>query len=149
MWLFRVARFIDLSNLSEFFEKPILQEPPLSATASHISHIYFGRKNASKYFFEPAGTKGNRKLWDSLRSVSDYHRMLQGHQLTVEVLRQAYLDAQAKADDYNHSLSDLISTTALSYITLKHPEVSSDTILKGAKDNHPEVQQELNMACKL
>lgn len=145
----RVARYIDRTNLTEFFEKNVDQEQPLTKQASHVSHIYYGRMKASKYFFQPPATKKNRKLWDSLRSISDSYRAWQSQRLTVEVLEQAVKDAQAKADEQDRVLGDMISTTALSYITLQHPEVSADEIIKGAKEEHPEVKQALQMACKL
>ena len=147
--MFRVARYINQTNLTEFFEKPILTKPALTTAASHISHIYFGRRNASKYFFQPTGSKNNRSLWESLRGICDSHRMLQGHQLTVEVLRQTYLDAQAKENDYRITLNDKISQTAILYIGLKYPEVNSDDILRAAENENAEVKQELQMACKL
>ena len=117
--------------------------------ASHVSHIYFGRLKASKFFFIPPATKKNRKLWDALRSISDNYRACQSQRLTVEVLEQAVKEAQAKADDQERVLGDMVSTTALSYITLQHPEVSADEIIKGAKEEHPEVKEALQMACKL
>lgn len=104
---------------------------------------------ASKYFFQPPATKKNRKLWDSLRSISDSYRAWQSQRLTVEVLEQQVKDAQAKADEQDRVLGDMISTTALSYITLQHPDVSADEIIKGAKEEHPEVKEALQMACKL
>ena len=144
-----MARFIDMTNLTEFFEKAIQPEPALTPQASHISHIYYGRKNASKYFFQPPGSKTNRKLWEDLRSISESHRLLQGHQLTVEVLRQAFLDAQTNAHDYNKGLGNQIYKAAIAYITLKHPTVDADSILKAAEMDLPEVKEELQMACKL
>ena len=135
--------------MTEFFEKPVLSEPALTKDASHISHIYYGRKNASKFFFQLPGIRKNRKLWDDLRTISESFRMLQGYQLTVEVLKQAYQDAQAKTAKYSHDLRDLVSKTAVSYVTLKYPNVSADAIIKGAEENNPEVKDEVTMACKL
>ena len=67
----------------------------------------------------------------------------------MEVLEQAVKDAQSKADEQERALGDMVSTAALSYITLQHPETSADKIIKGAKEEHPEVKEALQMACKL
>lgn len=148
-WLYRVARMIDTTNLTEFFEKPVQAEPALTSRATNISHVYYGRLQASKYFFLPKAAKKDRKLWDALRDISDSYRTLQSQQLTIEVLQQTLQDAKANVEKQERQLGDVISKTALSYLALKHPQVSADTILKGAKDNHPEVQEEVHMACKL
>ena len=149
VWLFRIARFIDQSNLAELFEKEVTAEPSLTTSSSHSSHIYYGRRRASKFFFQVKGLKSNRKFWDQLKLISDQFKMLQSQRMTVEVLQQAVNDAQTKAEDTDRALGDLLSKTALSYLTYQHPEVSADKILKGAEQEHPEVKDAVNMACKL
>lgn len=148
-WLYRVARFIDTTNLTEFFEKPVQAEPALTSRASNISHVYYGRLQASKYFFMAKEAKKDRRLWEALRDISDSYRTLQSQQLTIEVLQQTLQDAKANVEKQERALGDVISKTALSYLALKHPHVSADAILKGAKDKNPEVQEEVHMACKL
>lgn len=149
VWLCRVARYIDATNLTEFFEQPAQPEPRLTNEASHISHIFYGRRKASKYFFQPENTKNNRKLWDSLRSVSDLYRTLQSQSLTIEVFQNAVREAQTKADEMDRRLGDMVSQIALTYVTLQYPHVKADTIVKGNNENHPEVKEAINMACKL
>ena len=149
IWLFRVARYIDQSNIAEFFEKEVRPEPSLSNTSSDISHIYFGRRRASRFFFQVKGLKTNRKFWDQLKMISDQFKFLQSQRMTIEILQQAVNEAKDKAEETDRTLSNMVSKTALSYVTYQHPEVSADAILKGAEENHPEVKDAVQMACKL
>lgn len=148
-WLYRVARYIDVSNLTEFYEQPVRPEPPLTPQASHISHIYYGRIKASKLFIANDEIKYNRKLWDALRSISDCFRTLQSQRLMVDVLDNNLKEAKKREVYLERILGDQISKSALTYITLQHPYISADAILKASEENNPEVREELQKTCSL
>ena len=73
--MYRIDRFIDPTNLMEFFEVPVHHEPALTATSSNISRVHIGRLKASNYFFRINEARKNRKLWESLRLILDNYRM--------------------------------------------------------------------------
>lgn len=135
--------------MSEFFEQSVVPEPPLTKEASHISHIYYGRLKASKLFMKTNDIKNNRRLWEALRTISDCYRSLQCQRLSIEVFLNTVKEAKKKEVEIDRNLGDLISKAALTYLTLEHPEVSADAILKASEDNHPEVKEELLKVCQL
>lgn len=148
-WLFRIARFVDPTNLAELFEKAVVPEPPLTPASDYIAHIYHGRRRASRFFFQVPGSKANKKFWDALKAVSAHHKLLLSHQMTVDVLTNALRDAKSKQDDLHRALADLVSKTALTYVGIQHPHVGADTILKGLEQEHPEVRDAVNKACEM
>jgi predicted DNA-binding transcriptional regulator len=54
-WLFRVARFIDPTNLLEVFERAVRPEAPLSNQSNPCTRIYYGRLHASSFLFRNQG----------------------------------------------------------------------------------------------
>ena len=148
-WLYRIARYIDTSNLTEFYEKPVFPEPPLTQDSSHIAHIYYGRIKASKIFIANDEIKFNRKLWDALRAISDCYRALQSQRLMVDVQENNLKEAKTREKYYERILGDQISKSALTYLTLQHPHISADEILKANEANNSEVREELNKTCSL
>ena len=148
-WLYRIARYIDTSNLTEFYEKPVSPEPPLTQDSSHIAHIYYGRLKASKIFIANDEIKFNRKLWDALRAISDCYRALQSQRLMVDVQENNLKEAKTREKYYERILGDQISKSALTYLTLQHPHISADEILKANEANNAEVREELQKTCSL
>ena len=149
VWLYRIARFIDETNLTEFFEARVTEEPPLSSKSSQISQTYFGRIKASKYFFQVKAAKSNRKLWEALRSISDTYRHLQSHLLTIEALNQEIETAKRRALEVGRNLEDMVSKAAFSYTTLQDPSLTAEAIIHGDRAGDSAVQTALHMNCKL
>lgn len=148
-WLYRVARYIDRTNLLEFFESPVTPEPPLTPSSSDISRVYFARTKASKYFFRKKETRKNRRLWDQLRTISDAFRMYQSHMLTIEVLKKQLRDAERKAVDMELNLEDLASKASFSYTLILNPGSSPENILKGTDNENAEIRKEMAMNTRM
>lgn len=148
-WLYRVARYVDKTNLTEFFESAVQQEPPLTKNSSAVSHIYHARKRAYKYLIQAKQAKNNKKFWESLREVSDAFREYQNQAFTVEQLEKEVEKARDKSEKMRFQLQDLISKAAFTYVTLKNPSITSSMILKASQTNDPTVQREASDAYKL
>lgn len=66
-WLHRIARFIDRTNIMEFFEKPAIPEPPLDHKSSDIARTHYGRIYASQWLFRLIESKKTRSSSRPLR----------------------------------------------------------------------------------
>ena len=145
----RVARYIDQTNIIEFFEEPVRPEPTnLTSTSSSIVRLHIGRMNATSYFFKNNEIKKNRKLWDTVKSLSDYYRSCLSHSLMIEALREQIREAEQKAVEMRQSLEDQTSKVALTYTTLENPAFRPDMIINGA-DNNPKMREAIVLNCKL
>ena len=148
-WLYRAARFIDPTNLMEFFEAAVRKEPPLTSQSSNISRVYFGRVKASKYFFRKPETRNNRKFWDGLRTISDTYRGYLSQVLAVEVLKNDLREGERRAAEIGRTLDDLISKSAFSYTLISNPNSAPDVILKDMDKASSEIRKEVSMNCRM
>ena len=73
-WLYRLVRYLDPTNLLEFFESPVEKEKPLDNTATKIQGVHWGRIKASQHFFRLAKAKADRKLWDQIKDLSTCYK---------------------------------------------------------------------------
>ena len=87
-WLYKVARYIDQTNILEFFETLISPEPPLGNNSSQISTIYYRRLFACQWLFKLQTTKTNKKLWEMLKNLSEVYRTLMAQRINAELLEQ-------------------------------------------------------------
>jgi hypothetical protein len=148
-WLFRVARYIDRTNLTDFFEAPAENEPPVNKSSSNISRVYHGRIKASTYFFRIKAAKNNRKLWDQLHNISDAYRAYLSHKLSVEVLRRELDQAEQRTVEVGNTLEDLISKAAFSYTTLENPKIRPEMIINGTDGVTQEMRDAVSQNCRL
>lgn len=149
-WLQRVARFIDPTNLTEFFESAIDEEPPLNGSSSDVSHIYYGRKQAARYFFRIKAAKANRKLWLGLHEIADTYRHHKSQEFMVEVLTKCLNEAKEKAEISKASLRNLVSSCGYLYTSLEFPHLTPEVLMgKADKQPDPDAVGAINMSMKL
>lgn len=150
-WLFRVARYIDQTNLLEIFERPVRPEPPLSNHSKTCSRIYYGRMFASTHLFRSARVRENKKLWENFKSISDTYRTLTSYKINLEVLNHELEETQRKVLQYQVSLDDQVTKAAFTYTALDNPNIRPETILGGPETFTPEMREAVNgnMRCKL
>lgn len=148
-WLYRIARYIDKTNIIEFFEAAVIQEPPITSRSSPINIVHVGRMKATAYVFRLDEVKKNRKLWDAFRALSDYYRAYQSHKLIIEVLKKDLRDAELKAIEMNKSLDDQISKVAFTFTTLENPSIHADMIISNNKNADPKVSDAVMLNCKI
>ena len=133
----------------EFFESPVIPEPPLMASSTNINKLCVGRTKASQYFFRKPETRKNRKLWDSLRNISDHFRMYQSQALTVDVMREEVMEAERRLNEMEMNLEDLVSKAGVTYTMMLNPGVSSDKLFKGSDSESVEFRKEMSMNCRI
>ena len=147
-WLYRIARYVDQSNLLEFFEAPVVQEPPSSMNTNVISRIYFGRLKASKYFFRLPEAKKDKKLWDSLHSISSMYRGYLSQRMLSEKLQREIDEANRKTAELLRQLDDLISKSGVTYSCIENKTLNPNMILTTDSLNK-EVRDQILLNCRL
>ena len=144
-----MARYIDRTNLAEIYETAITPEPPLNDKSTTISAIYHGRRKAYRYLMSSKKPKENRKFWDSLRDIPDRFRDYQNQSFVVELMKREAERAHLKSVEMQNELQDLISKSAMMYVTLKNPTISANMIFKASQNNDASVQREADEAYRL
>lgn len=149
VWLYRMARYIDPTNLLEFFESPVRPEPACGPVSSQISLIYHGRVKACQYFFRIEEAKSHKKLWESLRVLSDTYRQYQTQHLTLKVFRKQLEDLEKKVGDMGNTLDHLISQSAFIYTTIENPLIRPEMIINNTPEITTEIRSKISTNQKL
>ena len=154
-----MARYIDPTNLTEFFEEPVFEEPGITDKSTDISITHFGRVNASSYFFRSKAVKSNKKLWESLRQISDTYRSYMSQKIGLDILKRDLKEADEYKRDLKeadekflltqHSLDDMISKAGFTYSTILDPRHNAQSIITGGADMSTEDRKALLLNCKL
>jgi len=148
-WLYRVARYIDKSNLLEFFENPVNQEDISTISSNPISRVYFGRMKASKYFFRFPEAKKDKKLWENLRAISSNYKAYLGHKLMVDKLKFDLDGAVKKAAEVERVLDDLISRCGFSYSAIEDPRIRPEHLINGGDSLTKAVRDKILLNCRM
>lgn len=142
-WLYSVTRYIDQTNLLEFFEEPVMHEAQPSHQSTNIVKIYFGRIYAGEYLFEEPRKRSNKKLWNSLRVLSEAYRMLQGSKMHAEVLEHDLMETRKRIAEEESTLQDLLSKASFAYTAIDNPAITADLVINNSSDLTPEMRKQL------
>ena len=148
-WLYKVARFIDRTNLLEFFEASPYTEPPLDHQSSAISKIYYGRLYAGQYIFRLDIAKRNKKLWDAFTALSEKHKNLNSYKINVNVLEQELIETKKKVSQVENELHDMIGKTSFTYTSLEDSKITPELVIGGGEGLTPEMRATLNTNAQL
>lgn len=132
-WLFKVARYADPTNILEFFEIAARPEGPLTSDASELVRMHHGRVFASEYLLRKREIRSNRKLWDSLKGVSEVYRSNLAALVNIDVLEHEYNLAKEKQKATQAALHDQLSKTTITYCTLDDPDLRGDMFMQGGE----------------
>lgn len=148
-WLYKAARWIDRSNLLEFFETAACSEPALSENSSLISKIYYGRVYASDWLFRLEKAKKNRKLWDAFTLVAEKYRMLSSFRVNQEVLAHELVQVKEKIVTMENDLQDLVGKIAFTYTALENPQITPDVVIANGAGLTKEMSDQLKTNASL
>lgn len=148
-WLYKVARYIDRTNLLEFFEAAPVEEPPLSDESTSIAQIYYGRKLASEYLFSKSVHKRNKKLWESFLTLSEKYRTVISMKCTIDVLQHELATTTAKCNELELEVRDLVGKVAFTYTALEDPSITPEEIIAGGTKLKKEQLEKLNKSTNL
>lgn len=143
-WLYRVARYIDTSNLMEFFEAPVNAEPPVSHQSSDITKIYYGRVFASQKFYFSEELMQNKKFFRAVQALSEKHRNLISMRVLADVLEHELVAAKAKVVTNERELHDMVGKLAFTYTAFQDPAITPDLVIAQSQNLKPEHQKLLN-----
>jgi hypothetical protein len=148
-WLHRMARMIDPTSLTEFFDTPVHSEPNPNTDSLNISLIYHGRLAAARWFMRHPTIKSNRRFWESLHTIGTLFRAYLNKGLAIETLERELAAQQREKADMANSLDDLISKAALTYSAILNPGLKPDAVIAGSDDITGDMRTELLRNSKL
>jgi hypothetical protein len=133
----------------EFFEEAVENEAPPNHHSSDIAKIYFGRMYAGEYLFEEQRKRTNKKLWQSLKILSEAYRMLIGSRMHAEVLEHDLIETRKKVVEQESTLQDLISKASFTYSAIDNPDITADLVINNQAQLTPEMRQLLSLNSQL
>jgi hypothetical protein len=148
-WLQRIARMIDPTSLTEFFDTPVHSEPTPTSSSLAISLIYHGRLAAARYFMRHPSIKSNRRFWESLHTIGNLFRGYLNKALAIETLERELTAQQREKMEMANNLDDLISKASLTYSAILNPNLKPDAVIGGSGDVTGDMRNELQLNAKL
>ena len=148
-WLYKVARFIDRTNLLEFFESSPHTEPPLDHQSSAISKIYYGRLYTGQWIFRLDKAKRNKKLWDAFTALSEKHKNLNSYKINVNVLEHELIETRTKVNLMENELHDMIGKISFTYTSLEDSKITPELVIAGGEGLTTEMRATLNTNAQL
>jgi hypothetical protein len=148
-WLYKIARYIDRSNLLEFFEAPALGEPPLHQDSNIISKVYYGRLYASQWLFRIEAAKKNKKLWEAFEKLSERYRTLASMKVNADVLDYEIRESRRRIAMLETDLHDMVGKISFTYTGLEDPTITPELVIAGGDGLTPEKRQQLSMNAQL
>ena len=148
-WLYKVARYIDRTNLLEFFESAITPELPLGNSSSDLTKIYYGRVYAGEWLFRLDKAKRNKKLWEAFRAVSELYRSLASHKINIEVLEHDLQETRDKVFTMETNLNDMVSKAAFTYTSIEDSKITPELIIAGGEGLTGDMRSQLNTNAQL
>lgn len=148
-WLYKIARFIDQTNILEFFEHPVQAEIPLQADGHISSKIHFGRLFACRWLFRIEQAKKSQKLWENLKAVSENYRGYISSKINAGLLEQELNQTREKMIMFEHALNDLVGKATFTYSSLENPLIKPELVIAGGEAFTKDMRDQLNTNAKL
>jgi len=148
-WLYKAARYIDRSNLLEFFETPASPEPPLHEGSSLIANIHYGRVYASDWLFRLDKAKKNKKLWESFTLIAEKYRMLCSFKVNKDVLEHDLKQTKEKIGLMESDLQDLVGKISFTYTAIENPQITPDVVIENGTGLTKEMSGQLKTNASL
>ena len=143
-WLYRVARFIDRTNIMEFFEKPAIPEPPLDPQSTDISRTHFGRIYASQWLYRIDRVKKDKKLFKTFEALSERYRTVVSMRVNADVLEHDLKETRRKLADLDAELHDRIGKAAFTYTAIEDPSITPELVISNGGDLTAAKREQLN-----
>ena len=149
VWLYKIARYIDPTNLLEFFESPAMPENPLTESSSPISQIHYGRRFASEWLFRLPSAQRNKKLWDTFETLAEKYRVLISTKVNVDILQYELEETMKKVAIQQMELHDMVGKAAITYTQLEDPKITPELVISGAAELTEAMRKQLTTNSQL
>lgn len=147
-WLYRIARYVDRTNVLQFFEVPVTQGELDPRDTNRIHRTHYGRIKASRYFHRLPEARTDKKLWDCLHSLTGIYRSYMCQNLLVEKLNNEVEAATRKRQEFERQLENLVSQAGFAYTAIERPSVRPKSIINNENVSQDDRDQIL-LNCRL
>lgn len=148
-WLYKVARYIDRTNLLEFFERAAFPEPPLNENSHFLSQIYHGRVYTSEWLFRLEKAKKNKKLWDAFVALAEKNRNLNSMKVNADILEHELAEIRSKIQLQDIEHHDMIGKVSFSYTAIENPSITPEIVIAGGEGLTDDMRLQLNTNSQL
>jgi hypothetical protein len=150
VWLYKITRYIDRTNILEFFEAPIENEPPfVEGVSNKIQGVHHGRIIASKYFFRLESVRKDRRMWESLKTLNINYKAYLSHQMMIAKMVHDLAISRQKSEELLFHMDDQITKIGMTYSMMEKPTLRSDKIIQGSQDVTEATRKDIENNCRL
>jgi hypothetical protein len=150
VWLYKIVRYLDPTNILGFFEAPVRKEDPFVKGQSNvIQGVHHGRIIASQYFFRLESVKKDRKMWENLKNLATNYRAYLSLMMLVDKMNYELNIANNKCNEFLRQMDDQISTIAFTYSMMETPALRSEMIISGSQELTQEMRRDIDFNCRL
>ena len=128
-WLAKIARFIDRTNVLEFFQMPVEQITILRPTMALVDRIHFCRDFAHRQLLVRTGHMQRPGIYGALLAVSEWHRKGLAKQIEADECQIRAQEAQREYQVAVSSLRDHIIKASCAIYGLENPAFRSEALV--------------------
>ena len=128
-WLAKIARFIDRTNVLEFFQMPVEQITVLRPAMPVVDRIHFCRDLAHRQLLVRTGHMQRPGIYGALLAVSEWHRKGLAKQIEADECRIKAQEAEREHQVAVSSLRDYIIKASCAIYGLENPAFRSEALL--------------------
>ena len=142
-WLCKIARYVDHSNVLEFFQLPVTPISRLSADMSPSEQIHCCRMYAyDKLLFIPGHMK-NQMVYNAVIQISEWHRKNMAKRIEAEESELKLKQTTREQKNAEMSLKDHILKAATALYSIEKPSFRPEKLIDGGQDLEVEERRRL------
>ena len=132
-WLAKIARYIDRSNVLEFFQLPVEQITGLRPAMPIVEQIHYCRDFAHRQLLVRTGHMNRPGVYGAILSVSEWHRKTLAKQIEVDETRAKHQEAVREQEVASSNMRDQIIKAACAIYSLENPAFRSEALVNGGE----------------
>ena len=128
-WLAKIARYIDRSNVLEFFQMPVVQLMDLRPGMPIVEQIHYCRDYAHRQLLVRTGHMDRPGVYNSILAVSEWHRKTLAKQIEVDETRARNQEAVREQQIALSNMRDHVIKAACAIYSLENPAFRSELLV--------------------
>ena len=132
-WLAKIARFVDRTNVLEFFQMPVDQITVLRPAMSVVDRIHYCRDFAHRQLLVRTGHMQRPGIYGALLAVSEWHRKGLAKQIEADECRIKAQEAEREHQVAVSTLRDHIIKASCAIYSLENPAFRSEALVNNGE----------------
>ena len=142
-WLCKIARYVDQSNVLEFFQLPVNPITHLSPDMPPSEQIHYCRMFAYDHLLVHPGHMKNQLVYNAVIQISEWHRKNMAKRIEAEECDLKLKQVTREQKNAEMSLKDHVLKAATALYCIEKPAFRPDKLINGGQDLEQEDRRRL------